>query len=256
MVTMLNEFPGVRVTFNLVPSLLVQNDAFARGRRGTSSAYRSQTRGHAGSGRTGLSRGERVSRARRPSDSPAPSLRGALHASPSAGLVHRTGCARPAGDPQARVDGSDLLQRDERLRNCWPRGRTTPRRTRRGFTPWSWSCSGQWSHPAVAAAATGRVELSTSPFYHPILPLLCDSDVHFRAHPGSELPQQLFTHPDDARAQLARAFDFRLAVWVPARAGVAVGRRRVGRGRAPDRGAGCAWTASDEASWRVPSSAR
>ena len=31
--------------------------------------------------------------------------------------------------------------------------------------------------------ARGQVELSTSPFYHPILPLLCDSDAHLRAHP-------------------------------------------------------------------------
>ena len=32
MVTMLNEFPGVRVTFNLVPSLWSGSDAFARGK--------------------------------------------------------------------------------------------------------------------------------------------------------------------------------------------------------------------------------
>src|SRR6187431_1714489 len=32
MVALLREFPGVRVTFNLVPSLLVQLEAFAAGR--------------------------------------------------------------------------------------------------------------------------------------------------------------------------------------------------------------------------------
>ena len=32
MVALLDEFPGVRVTFNLVPSLLVQLEAFAEGR--------------------------------------------------------------------------------------------------------------------------------------------------------------------------------------------------------------------------------
>src|SRR5581483_920033 len=34
-----------------------------------------------------------------------------------------------------------------------------------------------------AAAERGQVELSTSPFYHPILPLLCDTDIYRRTHP-------------------------------------------------------------------------
>jgi alpha-amylase/alpha-mannosidase (GH57 family) len=59
-----------------------------------------------------------------------------------------------------------------------------------------------------SAAATGRIELTTSPFYHPILPLLCDTDTHLRAHPHSALPRRLFSYPDDAREQLARAFHY------------------------------------------------
>ena len=47
-----------------------------------------------------------------------------------------------------------------------------------------------------SAAARGQVELSTSPFYHPILPLLCDTDVHLRAHPHSTLPRGLFRASD------------------------------------------------------------
>src|SRR6185503_15978834 len=35
------------------------------------------------------------------------------------------------------------------------------------------------------AADDGRIELSVSPYYHPILPLLCDSDAHREAHPGA-----------------------------------------------------------------------
>src|SRR5581483_835124 len=35
------------------------------------------------------------------------------------------------------------------------------------------------------ALERGQVELSTSPFYHPILPLLCDTDVYLRTHPSS-----------------------------------------------------------------------
>src|SRR6185436_10523214 len=55
------------------------------------------------------------------------------------------------------------------------------------------------------AAARGQAELSTSPFYHPILPLLCDTDVYLRTHPHSRMPREPFRHPEDAREQLARA---------------------------------------------------
>src|SRR5262249_38727604 len=47
------------------------------------------------------------------------------------------------------------------------------------------------------AAARGQVELSTSPFYHPILPLLCDTDVYLRTHPDARKPRRRFMHPDD-----------------------------------------------------------
>ena len=54
----------------------------------------------------------------------------------------------------------------------------------------------------AAASQRGQVEISTSPFYHPILPLLCDTDVAEESHPGVRLPRRRFKHPEDARAQL------------------------------------------------------
>src|SRR5580700_4039537 len=55
------------------------------------------------------------------------------------------------------------------------------------------------------AAETGQVELSTTPFYHPILPLICDSDIARVANPGTPLPRRAYRHPEDAREQLRRA---------------------------------------------------
>jgi alpha-amylase/alpha-mannosidase (GH57 family) len=57
------------------------------------------------------------------------------------------------------------------------------------------------------AAAAGQIEISTSPFYHPILPLLCDTDIYKRTHPDSRMPRQRFQHPEDALDQLIRAAD-------------------------------------------------
>src|SRR5438034_1168387 len=59
-----------------------------------------------------------------------------------------------------------------------------------------------------AAAARGQVELSTSPFFHPILPLLCDTDIYLRNFPDARLPRRRFAHPEDAAEQLARAYAY------------------------------------------------
>jgi len=59
-----------------------------------------------------------------------------------------------------------------------------------------------------AALERGQVELSTSPFYHPILPLLCDTDVYLRTHPQSRMPREPFRHPEDAVEHLARAVSY------------------------------------------------
>jgi alpha-amylase/alpha-mannosidase (GH57 family) len=58
------------------------------------------------------------------------------------------------------------------------------------------------------AAQSGQIEISTTPFYHPILPLLCDSDVARVANPGTPLPRRAYRQPDDAREQLRRAVHY------------------------------------------------
>jgi len=55
-------------------------------------------------------------------------------------------------------------------------------------------------------AEEGRVEISTSPYYHPILPLLVSTKSARRAHPNLPLPDE-FAHPEDAEGQISRALD-------------------------------------------------
>ncbi len=56
-------------------------------------------------------------------------------------------------------------------------------------------------------AARGQIEISTTPFYHPILPLICDSNIASVSHPGVTLPSR-FEYPQDALDQLKRARAF------------------------------------------------
>ncbi|MEW6068623.1 MAG: glycoside hydrolase family 57 protein [Nitrospirota bacterium] len=67
-------------------------------------------------------------------------------------------------------------------------------------------------------AAKGQIELSFSPFYHPILPLLCDTNSARIAMPDADLPQRRFLHHEDAEKQIRMGMDYfkRLFGYYPA----------------------------------------
>lgn len=54
-------------------------------------------------------------------------------------------------------------------------------------------------------ARSGQIELSTSPFYHPIIPLLIDSKSARESMPNATLPERSFTRPQDASHQIEEA---------------------------------------------------
>lgn len=57
-------------------------------------------------------------------------------------------------------------------------------------------------------AKKDRIELSVTPFYHPILPLLCDTNSARVAMPAVRLPQKRFSHPEDAEKQIKMGIDY------------------------------------------------
>lgn len=57
------------------------------------------------------------------------------------------------------------------------------------------------------ASGKGLIEISTSAFYHPILPLVCDTQTGAISSPGLPLPQNRYRHPEDATEQLLRGMD-------------------------------------------------
>ncbi len=68
--------------------------------------------------------------------------------------------------------------------------------------------------PAYAEAAQrGSIELSATPYYHPILPLLCDTNVGEQSSPGLGLPTRRFRRPEDASLQIQRALDSHQALF-------------------------------------------
>lgn len=53
-----------------------------------------------------------------------------------------------------------------------------------------------------------QIEVSISPYYHPILPLLYNTNVAKQANPKTTLPEIKFAYPEDVRAQIEEAVKF------------------------------------------------
>ena len=61
--------------------------------------------------------------------------------------------------------------------------------------------------PYKRLRAAGACEVSTTPYFHPILPLLCDLNSAREAVPDLPLPEAVFRRPEDAEAQLAAGIE-------------------------------------------------
>jgi alpha-amylase/alpha-mannosidase (GH57 family) len=206
MVALLREFPDVRATFNLVPSLLIQLEAFAADR----------------------ARDQYLELGLKPADQLTDTdtafiLANFFHAQRQrmiesypryAELLER----RAASARFTTGDLRDLqvwqklawmdpfyLADDIRIQGLVAKGRDFIEEDKALLRGVELELLNRVIPEYREAAARRQIEIATSPFYHPILPLLCDTDIYLRTHPGSPLPRQRFQHPEDAEAQLTRA---------------------------------------------------
>ncbi len=94
----------------------------------------------------------------------------------------------------------------------------------------------------------GQVELSTSPYYHPVLPLVIDNHREaWEARPGVALPAIHFHHPEDAAEQIRRARSAHREHFGQAPAGLWPSEGGVSQSLIyPVARAGIRWIASDE----------
>jgi alpha-amylase/alpha-mannosidase (GH57 family) len=70
------------------------------------------------------------------------------------------------------------------------------------------------------ASESGQIELSTTPFYHPILPLVCDSDMGRVSNGHTQPLVPAFRYPEDAAEQLRRARNYHEKLFGRAPAGL------------------------------------
>ena len=256
MVALLREFPDVKVTFNLVPSLLVQLEAFAEDRA------RDRHLAIGLKPATALSDEERAFcideffHAHRPRMiDPYPRYAELLDRRDANG-------GRP-GAKLARFSVDDIrdlqvwhklawidpyyLARDERIRALVAKGRGYSEDDKATLRAVELELLRRVIPEYREAAARGQVELSTSPFYHPILPLLCDTNVYLRTHPASRMPRERFRRPEDASEQLERAIALHERLFGHRPAGVWPSEGSVSDAMVPlVAAAGFRWMATDE----------
>ncbi len=93
----------------------------------------------------------------------------------------------------------------------------------------------------------GQIEVSLSPYFHPILPLLCDTNVARWALPQLQLPQVRFAHPEDAKAQIVRGVSLYQDVFGKKPRGMWPSEGSVSEQLIPlAAGSGIEWIATDE----------
>jgi alpha-amylase/alpha-mannosidase (GH57 family) len=214
MARILEEFPEVRQTFNLVPSMMAQVAEYASGE--AADPYL----------QAALKPAESLTDAER-----AFLLQHSFYSDPARMIYRypRYGELYSAWEGQKRSGSRNLFgPRDYRDLQMWsqlawfdeeyqahdPEVREWLRRGR-DFTPADQRRMGEKQREIVGQvlpvyrrlAAAGQIEISTTPYYHPILPLLCDSNIAGVAHPDVPLPPR-FRYPEDARRQLALAREY------------------------------------------------
>jgi alpha-amylase/alpha-mannosidase (GH57 family) len=220
MVALLREFPDVRLTFNLVPSLLVQLEAFAEDRardRHLEVGLKPATALDDRDIEFALDNFFHAQRQRMIDIYP----RYAELLARRGGSLPTAADRRAAASRFTRDDLRDLqvwhklawidpfyLEGDARVRALVEKGRDFTEADKLVLREVELELLNKAIPEYRAAAARGQVELSTSPFFHPILPLLCDSEIYLRTHPDARVPRHRFTHPEDAAEQLARAVSY------------------------------------------------
>ena len=211
MADLLTEYPRVRATFNLVPALVEQLEAYAAGdAEDPMTLLGRQERWSEEEKRLLLNLGFSINWQRI-----------AFRFPRYRELIERRETALRDPNTFSSQDYLDLIalfnlawthrryiERDERLKTLAEKGRDfTPDDIETIVTVHRELCARVV--PAYQALAEqGQIELTTSPYHHPILPLLVNTDHARRAVPNIEVPQPSFVAPEDAEAQVARGLAF------------------------------------------------
>jgi len=208
MAEVLAEYPRVKATFNFVPSLVEQIEDYAE--------------------RRAEDRWEQISRKERPDDDDKRFMLESFFSISWDRFIRRYPRYWQILQLRNNLNGAVDLLSETYWRDlavlfnlAWIEPTTIAREPElgrlvdkgRGFSQHDVDTVLDWHHRIAARVLPayhrlldrGQIEVSTSPYFHPILPLLVDTRSAREATPGMTLPNVLFHFPEDAREQLRLA---------------------------------------------------
>ena len=210
MARLLNEFPGVKVTFTMVPSLRDQLEDYARGADDEDTRVTMRT---VEGTLTPEERDHMLARFFSIHQSNVIHQYEEYRRLLDLGLAAR-GRSELLSDDYfvdlalwfnlAWIDPDDIAG-DERLRDLRDRARQFTREDVRYVIGRQRFMASGAPHLYRSLERDGRIEILTTPYYHPILPLLIDNTSARRTDPDALLPDPPFAYPDDALYQLEEA---------------------------------------------------
>ena len=106
-----------------------------------------------------------------------------------------------------------MFRTEEPIGSLFAKGRHFTEEEKHALVRWQMKLIARIVPTYKKLLAEGNIDISFTPYYHPILPLLCDTDSAREALPGIHLPEQRFQHPEDAERQVAMSVNRFLEVF-------------------------------------------
>jgi alpha-amylase/alpha-mannosidase (GH57 family) len=139
------------------------------------------------------------------------------------------------------------FERDEELAEFRAKGRQWSEREKQWLLDKQMALLGEVVPLHRQLQGRGQIELTTSPFFHPILPLLWDKRLARRAMPDVVLPNVLESYQDDVREHIRRAIEYHEKLFGQKPRGMWPSEGSVCQGIIPAVAeAGIQWIATDE----------
>lgn len=137
--------------------------------------------------------------------------------------------------------------KDSLVRNLFEKGKSFTEDDKAALIQKQLEICGLIAGKYKAMQETGQIEVSTTPFYHPILPLVSDTNNAMGATPHIKLPSKRFAHREDAKTQVAKAVEYYRGVFGKDPSGMWPAEGSVSEDVIPIFAqAGVKWIASDE----------
>ncbi|HPJ92519.1 MAG TPA: glycoside hydrolase family 57 protein [Deltaproteobacteria bacterium] len=217
MIALLDDYPGIRCTFNLVPSLLAQILDYTDGGLRDLDFYLSQKRP---SDLTNDEKNHIVSRFFMCNEqtmiTPFPRYtqlfekRGVIRKPKELDEITKKFNSQDILDLQVLFNltwTGFTMRKDKGIRDLIKKGRSYTESEKRYLLDLQIKIMEMIIPHYKESCKAGRIEITTSPFYHPIGPLVMNVGYALRSL-DTPLPKEAFSHPEDLNAQITKAMSF------------------------------------------------